>query len=198
MEFEQIHKKVKETLSEKRYNHSVCTMEMCEKLAKIYNVDMMMAKMVGIAHDIAKEIPEEEKLKYCEDNNIPVNEIERNSIALLHGKIGADICKKEFDFTEEMVDAIRYHSTGKPNFSMLGKILYIADGTGLDRDYIDVEILEDLRQKAVNNIDEAIIKLLEISIIECIGKQKALVSESILWRNEILIARITNEQSTKE
>ena len=72
MEFnlEEITKDVKNTLSEKRYIHCIGVMEQAAYLAKKYGYDIDIARVVGIAHDIAKEIPEEEKLKYVEQNNI--------------------------------------------------------------------------------------------------------------------------------
>lgn len=77
MEIEEIIKIAKKTLSEKRFYHSTCVMVKCEELAKIYNVDIETAKKVGIAHDIAKEMPTEEKFKYIKDNNIEINDVEQ-------------------------------------------------------------------------------------------------------------------------
>ena len=110
---EEITKDVKNTLSEKRYIHCIGVMEQAAYLAKKYGYDIDIARVVGIAHDIAKEIPEEEKLKYVEQNNIEIDKIESVNIGLLHAKIGADICKKKYNFTEEMQNAIKYHTTGK-------------------------------------------------------------------------------------
>ena len=91
MELKEIQKYVKEHLSEKRYNHSVGVMERSEELAKMYGADIEIAKKIGIAHDVAKEISEEDKLKYVEDNNIEIDEVERKNTTLLHAKIGKDI-----------------------------------------------------------------------------------------------------------
>ena len=68
MELHEIQEIVKKRLSEKRYHHSVCVMERCEELANIFNIDLDIAKKIGIAHDIAKELTAEEKLEYVEKN----------------------------------------------------------------------------------------------------------------------------------
>ena len=100
MEIEKIIKIVESRLSEKRFHHSKCVMERCEQIAKQVKYDVEIAKQVGIAHDIAKEIPNEEKLEYVKTNKIEIDEIELNNPTLLHAKIGADISIKEFGFSE--------------------------------------------------------------------------------------------------
>ena len=64
---EEANKVIKNCLSEKRYNHSVCVMERCIEYAKIYGLDETKASLMGLLHDMAKEMPKEEKVKYCEE-----------------------------------------------------------------------------------------------------------------------------------
>jgi len=183
MELSEIEADVKNTLSETRYNHSKNVMDMCEKLAAHYNVDIETAKKVGIAHDIAKEMPEDEKIKYMEDNNIAIDEIEKIYTRLLHAKIGADIAVKKYGFTKEMADAIACHTTGRENMTMLDKILYIADETSLEREFEDVEYIRDL---AFGNIDEAVIYFLE-KVMKKMFTQKDLIHiDTVLARNSLL------------
>ena len=124
---EEILQFVKQNLSEERAKHIFGTTTMCEKLAKIYGVDVEKAKLVGAAHDIAKEFSKEETLKYIKENDIEIDEIEKENLGLLHGKLAADIVKKKYGFDDEMVDAIKYHTTGYTNMSLLAKILFAAD-----------------------------------------------------------------------
>lgn len=125
-EIEQIVKKV---LSEKRYYHSLCVMEKCGELAEIYGIDRDIAKKVGLVHDIAKEMSDEEKLVYIKENGININNVEKTHVGLLHAKIGADIAKKKLKFTPEMCRAISLHTTGGENMNLLDKILFVADST---------------------------------------------------------------------
>ena len=81
-------------------------------IAKKFDFDIETAAKVGIAHDIAKEIPNEEKIKYVEKNGIAIDDIEKENPSLLHAKIGEDIVIKELGFTKEMGRAIRAHTTG--------------------------------------------------------------------------------------
>ena len=140
----EINEDIKKELSEERYKHSVGVMKKAEELAKIYRVNISEAKLVGLAHDIAKEMPKEAKFKYVEEKNIKIDEIEKINIGLLHGKIGADICKKRYDFSTDMQKAIEYHTTGNPNMNMLAKIIFVADKTEEGRSYSNAERQKEL------------------------------------------------------
>ena len=85
-DIEKILEDVKNTLSEKRYIHSIGVMKQAEYLAKKYGQDVEIAKAVGIAHDIAKELTEEEKIKYVEENKIEIDEIENADLTAIGGR----------------------------------------------------------------------------------------------------------------
>ena len=69
-----INNDLKNTLSEKRYKHSLGVMKKAEELASIYGIDTNVAKLTGLAHDIGKEFSDEEMLKYAKENNLDTNE----------------------------------------------------------------------------------------------------------------------------
>lgn len=184
---------IKKKLSEKRYKHSLGVMKKAEELAKRYEVDINKARLVGLAHDIAKELSEEEKLNYAEKNNLEVDEIEKINVGLLHGKIGADICKKKYGFTEDMQNAIKYHTTGNKNMDLLAKIIFVADKIEDGRDYKEEgkrQELEIARKLAVENIDEAVLAEIDSSLIHTIEKKKLIHPDSIGTRNEIIRNKI--------
>ena len=184
MTYQQIEQVVKHNLSEKRFYHSQCVAKQCEELAKIYNVPIEKAKLVGIAHDIAKEMKKEEMIQYAKENSIKIDEIEKYHIKLLHAKIGADICKKQFSFDEQMVRAIEAKTTGKKQMDMLAKILFVADATGDDRSWED---LVDLRNTAKEDMNSAVLYILDLNIKERIEKKKMIHLDSIYCRNELLM-----------
>ena len=181
---EEITKDVKNTLSEKRYIHCIGVMEQAAYLAKKYGYDIDIARVVGIAHDIAKEIPEEEKLKYVEQNNIEIDKIESVNIGLLHAKIGADICKKKYNFTEEMQNAIKYHTTGNENMNILAKIIFVADKTEKNRKYEDLKTVRDL---ADEDLDKCILYILDYMLVDNVNKKKLIHPNSIKIRNKIML-----------
>lgn len=184
MEIEELKEILKNKLSEKRYYHSICVMEMCEKLAKHYNVNIEEARLVGLMHDIAKELPPQEKIDYSYKNNLPVNNVELSAPSLLHAKIGADMCKKLFNFSDKMCNAISLHTTGGENMDMLSKILFVADGIGMDRTWEDVDYVRDLSLK---DLDASVLYMLNLALTECIEKNKAIHTDTILARNYLLM-----------
>ena len=76
MKEEQIKEIIKNRLSNERYYHSICVANQCEILAKQYNINIVNARLVGLVHDIAKELSKEEKINYAIKNNITIDEIE--------------------------------------------------------------------------------------------------------------------------
>ena len=183
MELEKIQEYVKNTLSEKRYNHSVGVMERAKELAVKFGADVDTCAKIGIAHDVAKEIPAEEKLKYCMENNIEIDDIERENITLLHAKIGKDIAIKKFGFNESMGEAIKNHTTGNKNMDLYSKILFIADRTSIDRNFEDLGYLKELEDKG---IDEAVLYILDKKIELQIKKRGQIHLNGIIARNSLL------------
>lgn len=182
----EIQKDVQAMLSKERYKHSLGVMKRAEKLATIYNENIEIAKMVGLAHDIAKEMPKEEKLKYINKNKIDIDEIEKENVGLLHGKIGADICKKRYNFSIKMQKAIIYHTTGNPDMDNLAKIIYLADKTEENRKQENYDV-EKIRKLSDEDINKAMLEMLEESINFNIKKRRLIHPDSILTRNCILL-----------
>ncbi len=184
MEIEKLKEELKKYLKSERYTHSLCVMKISEELAEIYNVDKNKVMKAALMHDMAKELPFDELKKYVIDENIYVSKMEMILGVTLHGKVAADMCMKKYKFDKEMCEAISNHTTGRANMSMLEKIVFIADKIDETRKYEGVEELRDL---AFKNIDEAIISNIDYTIIYNIKKGRPLLEESIKTRNYILI-----------
>jgi len=188
MKLEMIKNEIKEILSEDRYHHSIRVMEKAIELAKIYNQDKEIVALTALAHDIAKEMSNEEFFQYAEEYEIELEEIDKIATMTLHGKIGADIVKRKYGFTKEMQDAICYHTTGRPNMTMLDKIIYIADKTEIGRNYDKVEEIRKVLEE--QGLDEAILYGIDNYIIpNRLEKQRIIHPYSIYTRNYILYNR---------
>lgn len=186
MEYKEIENDVKSVLSEYRFTHSLGVAKKAIELAKIYGVQEETAKKVGIAHDIAKEMTDEEMLEYVKNNNIEIDEIETVKPSLLHGKIGADIAAKKFGFTQDMINAIKWHTTGRENMSMLEKIIYVADKTEENRKGTRFN-LEKSRELSTQNIDETLIFLMNEFITYNVKNEWLIHPETIKARNDLLL-----------
>ncbi len=186
MEYKEIEANVKKILSEYRFTHSVGVAKKAVELAKIYGVDEEIAKKIGIAHDVAKEMTDEEMIEYAKANNIRIDEIETVKPSLLHGKIGADIAAKKFGFTQDMINAIKWHTTGRENMSMLEKIIYVADKTEENRKGTRFN-LEKSRELSTQNIDETLIFLMNEFITYNVKNEWLIHPETIKARNDLLL-----------
>lgn len=186
MKYEEIKKYAKNILSEKRYKHSEAVAKRAVELAKIYGEDEQKAELIGIAHDIAKEMPKEEALKYIKENGIELDEIEELETGLWHSKIGAHICIKKFGFTQEMAQSITYHTTGNINMTTMDKIIYIADKTEETRPLADLKELVDISNK---NLDEGMLVIARTAINYSIRKKALIHPDTIYMMNKIIIEK---------
>lgn len=191
---EQIKEDLKQVLSEKRYIHSIGVMEMCEKLAKIYGVDIQNAKIAGLLHDIAKETTSEEKLEYAKQNNIEIDEIEKTNPQILHGKIGAHIAKVKYGVSKEIQNAIEYHTETNPNMDILAKIVYVSDKIELNRKDDNFEIKYE-RELATKDLDETVIYIINANIIKLIKKQKLIHPTILKTRNALIKAKLDKKST---
>lgn len=184
LSFDELHQKVKETLSEKRFYHSECVAERCVELAKLYGVDVEKARKAGILHDIAKEIHKSDIIQVANKYEVELDDVELNSKGLIHAKLGAKICEIDFGVEKEICDAIACHTTGKENMTLLEKILYIADAIGIDRTYDNTKELLDL---AFSNLDKAVQNLLKFTIDDRIKENKLIHLDSVKALNYLII-----------
>lgn len=183
MKYEEIEKIVKQTLSEKRYIHSCGVAKRAVELAKIYGQDQEKAKIIGIAHDIAKEMPKQEALNYAKENGIEFDEIEKLEPGLWHSKLGADIAKKKFGFTDDMAQAILYHTTANINMNTMDKIIYIADKTEEGRTITDLSIAIDISNK---DLDEGVLYISKFAMEYSLKKDSLIHPDTVNIINRII------------
>lgn len=152
-------KELKKEMDDSRYEHTLGVMYTCAALAMRYNYDLEKAMLAGLLHDCAKCMPNAKKLKMAEKHHLEISELERKNPFMLHAKLGAFLAKKKYDIEEEeILDAIRWHTTGRPQMTLLDKIVYIADYIEPKRD--KAPNLAVIRQMAFTNLDDALLKIL--------------------------------------
>ena len=150
----EIKEEIKNKLSTYRYQHSINVMEEAVKLARYYGVDEDKCKICALTHDMAKEFSEEENKRFIEKYELSEDILLKENKNLLHGYIAAIIVKEKYGFTDDMVKAVKYHSTGYVGMDMLAKIIYLADKIEKGKDYPGIE---EEREYAYKNIDKAIV-----------------------------------------
>ncbi|HSQ89253.1 bis(5'-nucleosyl)-tetraphosphatase (symmetrical) YqeK [Romboutsia sp.] len=156
MNLENINNRVKEMLPERRFKHSLNVANCAMKLSEIYNYSKEKAYLAGIVHDCAKYLSNEEVEYYVNKYKIELDELEKGNLALSHSVIGSYIAKYELNIDDEdIINAVKYHTTGKQNMNLLEKIIYIADLIEEDRDFPSVNLLRELTYSG--NLDEALL-----------------------------------------
>ena len=184
--YEELYNIVKEKLSEKRFSHSEYVVKRALEYAEIYNVDKDTVKLCAIAHDIAKELTKDEAKYYINKYNIQFDDIVKINRNLWHSKIGAEICKNEFGFTEDMVNSVKYHTTGRANMSMLEKIIYLADATEETRGYDSEEYAEYVRK----NIDDGLFRVCKWVVEKLTYREFAIHLDTIKCYNYYISKKI--------
>ena len=169
-------KKLSKYLDEDRYAHTMGVMYMCAALAMVHGYDLTKAQVAGLLHDCAKCIPNKKKLKLCEDNHVPITDFEKEHPFLIHAKLGVYIAKEKYDIEDpEILSAIEWHTTGRPQMSLLEKIVYIADFIEPMR--FKARELPHIRRTAFRDLDEAMYEILE-STLSYLGDDPKEVEET--------------------
>lgn len=147
----------------KRIPHVIGCEEEAAKLAERWGYDVDSAREAGILHDITKKQELREQLLLCEKYGILNDNLECKSEKLLHSKTGAALSRDLFGVADDVYSAIRWHTTGKANMSLLEKIVYLADYVEPNRSFDGVE---KLRKLCYEDIDAAMELGLKMSIEE--------------------------------
>lgn len=184
LSIEQMKEKLKSSLSSRRFLHSIGVMDTAVQLAEIYGEDPWDAALAGLLHDCAKDMRGEEILQMCRRFSIEADNITREQPELLHGKIGACIAQDEYGIEDKRVlDAIRYHTMGRENMSLLEKIIFIADYIEPNRSFPGVE---RIRKAAFSSLDEAMLMSLDNTIRQVIKKGVLIHPDTINARNYLV------------
>ena len=170
--FNQLKEIVKSKMSLKRFTHTLGVVEMAGKLADIYKADVEKCKLAALLHDICKEMDMEDIKNICKNNflnELLEEDLENNEI--LHGFAGAYYVNKEFGIEDsEVLNAIKYHTIGSKDMTLVEKIIYIADAIEYGRNYPSVT---EIREGTFKDLNKGILMEIEYKekYLESIGKK---------------------------
>lgn len=184
MEREQALNIVKAQLTEHRYQHTLGVMETAIDLARRYGADEKKAELAAIFHDYAKFRPKDEMKKIIVTQGMSNDLLEYNT-ELWHAPVGAYLAEAEAGITDlEVLDAIRYHTSGRRGMTKLEKVIYLADYIEPGRHFPGVEEVRDL---AKINLDDALIKSVQNTIIFLMKKNQAIYPETFHTYNDLVL-----------
>lgn len=176
---------LKNRLTPKRYEHSLAVADEAYRLAVKYGASEQKAYLAGLLHDVTKNASKEEHLNIFDTFGIMLNAVEANAEKLWHAISGAAyVCYVMGIKDEEIVEAIRYHTTARAGMPLLSKILYLADYTSRDRDYEDVDVIRALVDES---LDKAYIYALKYTINDLVDSSRAVHEDTLAAYNETVM-----------
>lgn len=183
-DFEKYESIIKERLSEYRYTHSMNVAKRARELAKIYSLDEDKAYLAGILHDITKETDYAEQEKYMDNLGIIPTELEKSNKLVYHQISGSCYVRSVLGIDdEEVLNAIRYHTTGHAEMTDFEMVIYLADLTSAERSYPDVE---SVRKLADNSLRDAMLCATRFTITDLANKNKLIHPDTLYCYNWLL------------
>lgn len=166
-----------------RVAHVIGCSQTARELALVHGADPDDAQRAGILHDVTKALDGADQLRLCDKYGIIISDFEREHTKLLHAVTGADVARRVFGERETVVQAIRWHTTGKAAMTTLEKIIYVADYMEPNRSFPGVE---ELRRLAYEDLDAAMLMGLRMAA-EHLERQRAVMCRPSLEAMEFLI-----------
>ena len=153
-------------LNHRRIPHVLGTEQEAIRLAVRYGADVEKARRAALLHDCTKKLDMEEQLSLCRQYGIQLDGLEQRALKLLHARTGAEVARDVFGVDDEIYSAIRWHTTGHANMTLLEKIIYLADYIEPSRDFPGVD---RLRKVCYEDLDKGLLTGLEMIIEEMRG-----------------------------
>ncbi len=187
---------IKQRLSQYRFYHSLNVAHEAKRLALKYGADSEKAFTAGLVHDIMKDTDYDIQKNIIEKYSHKLSEVEAANPKIWHAMSGELFLRYELGCTDEdILTAVRYHTTARAGMTLLEKVIYVADYTSADRDYPDVDVI---REKAEISLEDAMLYGLQYTIKENAAIASVLHPDSISAYNEVAILKKKNAGKEKE
>lgn len=183
MNRDQIIASVSQQMPERRWIHTLGVMSTSRTLAEKYGEDPERAELAAIIHDVAKFWAIDEQRQYIVQHQLDTDLLQYNK-ELWHAEIGSHVAWAQYGVEDQGIrDAIRYHTSGRADMSMLEKIVWLADYIEPNRDFPGVE---EARRLAEQSMDEAILFGLNATIILLVEKHRIIYPGTLAARNSLI------------
>lgn len=168
---------IRPLMTEYRYRHSLGVERQAVKMARRFGADVHKAAVAGILHDVCKDMPKGALLQNILESGI-INGIDfKSSPQLLHSYAGALYLESHMEIHDpEIIDAVRYHTTGRAEMSLLETVIYLADLSSDDREYADVE---EMRRLCREDLRGAMVHALTFIVGDLARKNKPICPDTV-------------------
>jgi predicted HD superfamily hydrolase involved in NAD metabolism len=191
MNREQLAEAVKSQMPSKRWEHTLGVVSSAVELSRKYGADPEKADLAALLHDYCKYWPIDKQRQAYAEEGLPEDVLDYDP-QLLHGPLAAAIARKQFGIDdEEVLGAIRYHTSGRAGMTLLEKIVCLADYIEPGRDFPGVN---NIREIAEHSLEKALIAGFDSTIRFLLEKGKKVYPDTIMARNS-LIAELERQRS---
>ncbi len=175
--------RLRRSVPEKRFRHSLGVASDARRFAAIHGADPGKAWLAGLLHDCAKGIPTAEQVGECDRLGVALDPATRTCPQVAHGFLGAFLARRDYGIEDgEILQAIRRHTVGGPDMTLLDKIVFLADGTEPGRHYPGVD---DVRAAAVVDLDKALRLFLDGQIAYLSSRGGEIHPSTLRFRREL-------------
>ncbi|MDP6794569.1 MAG: bis(5'-nucleosyl)-tetraphosphatase (symmetrical) YqeK [Verrucomicrobiota bacterium] len=176
-----------ENLSPARFKHVLGVRETAVALANRHGIDADQAELAALLHDCTKERLDNELVALAKHNGLPVDEYEKQTPGLLHGKVAPFVATEQFGVTDEVVcDAMRCHSTGAVKMGPLDQLLFVADFCEPNRPYTAAQ---EVRELAERDLEAAVLEVMQFKLRKTLLKKQPVHPDSFHAYNALLNKR---------
>ena len=181
-EYDSYEEDLKNYIEEKRFLHSIGVAVTAYRMAIRYDEDPKLAYFAGLLHDIAKRMPLDKQLDLCKKIELHPDEVAYPK--MLHAPAGAGFVKKKYNIKDKkLLSGIRYHTMGHKDMTTFDKLIYMADYIEPCRDFDGVK---ELREATFENLDEAMIKGIDTTILSLVEEHLKISPVLLEVRNDLL------------
>lgn len=192
---QQLRIEMEKTLKKNRFDHTLGVAYTAANMAFVFDEDVEKALVAGMLHDCAKCLSHEKQISICNKYHVELTDIELRNQKLIHAKAGMCLAQYKYGITDYYIlDAIRYHTTGRPNMTKLDKIIFTADYIEPNR--APLPEIESIRKEALSDIDKAVWHILHNTLTYLESEdfeEDPMTKVTYDFYNDIILGRNTSD-----
>ncbi len=191
---------LRETMSEKRYRHTLGVERMAACLGELFCPDQIpLLRAAALLHDITKEETFEKQLQLCQQFGIIIDETDRLAPKTFHAKTAAALIPVRYEaFAHPVVlDAVRWHTTGCAGMSLTAQLIYLADYIDDTRTFPDCVTLREAfwsadpaamsQEERARHLRRVLITSFDMTISALLADGDPISSDTFLARNHLIL-----------
>ncbi|MBR4872908.1 MAG: bis(5'-nucleosyl)-tetraphosphatase (symmetrical) YqeK [Clostridia bacterium] len=196
----ELRRSVSEGMSQKRFVHTAAVEEMARRIGELYlprEVDVLRA--AALLHDITKEYSADKQLQICREFGIIISKQDMLTPKTFHAKTAAALIPVLYpDFADEdVISAVRWHTTGRAGMTLLEKIVYLADYIDESRTFADCVALRALfwdaepqtmrEEERLAHLNRVLIRSFDMTLASLIEEGAPVSDDTFSARNWLIV-----------